>query len=43
VTKEVYKMSVGNPLKTAEEFGWKAETPLEEGLKAVYQYTLDHA
>jgi UDP-glucose 4-epimerase len=43
VTKEVYKMSVGNPSKTAEEFGWKAETPLEEGLKAVYQYTLDHA
>jgi hypothetical protein len=29
-------MSVGNPTKTKEEFGWMAQTKLEDGLKAVY-------
>jgi hypothetical protein len=29
-------MSVGNPTKTEEEFGWMPETELEDGLRVVY-------
>ncbi|KAE9368586.1 UDP-glucose 4-epimerase [Stipitochalara longipes BDJ] len=43
ITKEVYKMSVGNPAKTEGEFGWTAKTELEDGLKTIYQYTVEHA
>ena len=36
--KEVYKKSVGSPVKTQEEFGFMPKVTFENGLKKVYNY-----
>ncbi len=42
IAKEVYKMSLGDPLKTQREFGWRAKTGMREGLGEVWKYTLEN-
>jgi len=42
VKKEVYKHSIGDPAKTAAEFGWRATMSLRAGLATVYQYAQTH-
>lgn len=37
-TKEVFKNSIGSPLKTESEFGFRAQVSFEDGLRSVHRF-----
>jgi UDP-glucose 4-epimerase len=37
ISKEVFKTAIGNPVKTAARFGWRAQTEIDAGIASVYE------